>query len=677
MSSDDTVLSIKGSGNGVEAVSPNSGLEAPPSSAEPSSSVIQPSEPDPLVGSLVAGRYQVLELLGRGGMGAVYRAKHRELKKNVALKVLHREMTFMPEVVARFEREAVAAARIEHRHVASATDFGRLDDGAFFLVLEFVEGRSLTQVIETEKRIPVYRALHIAHQVSDALAAAHAAGIVHRDLKPDNIMLMQRDGDADFAKVLDFGIAKVDSQEGSEHTALTQLGTVFGTPEYMAPEQAQGLPVDARADLYTLGIILYQMLSGQSPFHDDNVVVILTRQMVEQPEPLAGVPPAVNDLVMTLLKKKAEERVQTAAELTRRLAELMHAFREFAMVETPLAPKRRNADDAAGAITDFGGQPGGASRAGASIVASLDRAGNSLSDSFERLLRQLKPLSKQRVTVQGKELPLGVLELGVVLVAMAFAFTLSLILFGGSDEEAAAEDTSVEVEKKDPAPSHLSKLIAPAKSGDPASLAALQQRPEKERSTEEWLALAHGYAELKHHRAFVDALAGAVKHWPSLVLEPKLLEALRTAALEADTEDSALDVAEHLGPGGADLLFDIWQENKLSPKRKALAKKAKALLDKPELRTKATPALQIALELYDARGCQEFRPLLPRALESADSRAVPQLRTLTNRRGCGFLGMKDCYSCLRSNSDVTDALDAAKGRAGPEFSKPPADAGAR
>ena len=242
------------------------------------------SERTSLVGGILAGRYRIDRQIGEGGMGAVYLAEHVHMRKVVAVKVLHREMTFLPEVVARFEREAVAAARIEHPHVAAATDFGRLDDGAFYLVLEYVEGQSLRQLLDDGGPLPPDAALHVAVQIADALSAAHAAGIVHRDLKPDNVMLIVRDNDPYFVKVLDFGIAKIELSETQNQ--LTQMGSVFGTPEYMAPEQASGTPVDARADLYTLGVIIYEMLSGRTPFSDDDLVVVLTRQMTAEPPAL-------------------------------------------------------------------------------------------------------------------------------------------------------------------------------------------------------------------------------------------------------------------------------------------------------------------------------------------------------------------------------------------------------
>ena len=212
-------------------------------------------------------------------MGAVYHAEHTHMRKRLAVKVLHPEMSRLPEVVARFEREAMAAAHIEHPNVAAATDFGKLEDGSFFLVLEYVEGRSLRDVI-ADGPLELARALHIARQIASALGRAHALGIVHRDLKPENVMLVARDGDPDFVKVLDFGIAKVPvgelvGESQGPGQVLTQLGMVYGTPEYMAPEQALGQTVDARADLYALGVIMFEMLAGVRPFEHESKVTLL------------------------------------------------------------------------------------------------------------------------------------------------------------------------------------------------------------------------------------------------------------------------------------------------------------------------------------------------------------------------------------------------------------------
>ena len=208
-----------------------------------------------LVGTIVSERYRIERVLGEGGMGAVYLAEHVLMHKRLAVKVLHPEMIGLPDVVRRFEREALAASHIDHPNVAAATDFGKLEDGSFFLVLEYVEGKNLYDVL-SDGPLPAERALRVAHQIASALARAHALGIVHRDLKPENVMLVERDGDPDFVKVLDFGIAKVSAAPSSPRPgrtasgpSITRAGAVFGTPEYMAPEQALGHEVDARADL--------------------------------------------------------------------------------------------------------------------------------------------------------------------------------------------------------------------------------------------------------------------------------------------------------------------------------------------------------------------------------------------------------------------------------------------
>ncbi|MEO6418370.1 MAG: serine/threonine-protein kinase, partial [Polyangiaceae bacterium] len=255
---------------GPEPVEGRAPTELP--SAGPISS--RPGGPASLIGTTLSGRYKIEKLLGEGGMGAVYQAEHTHMRKRLAVKVLHPEMSRLPEVVARFEREAMAAAHIDHPNVATATDFGKLEDGSFFLVLEFVEGESLRDVIAVG-RLETGRALRILRQIAAALQRAHALGIVHRDLKPENVMLVNREGEPDFVKVLDFGIAKVQigeltagnvKESGPGQPLLTQAGMVYGTPEYMAPEQALGQPVDPRADIYSLGIIGYEMLAGVRPF---------------------------------------------------------------------------------------------------------------------------------------------------------------------------------------------------------------------------------------------------------------------------------------------------------------------------------------------------------------------------------------------------------------------------
>ena len=303
-----------------------------------------------LIGSTISDRYLIQRLLGEGGMGAVYQAEHTLMRKRMAIKVLHPEMTRLPEVVARFEREAMAAAHIDHPHVVTATDFGKLEDGSFFLALEFVEGASLREVI-AKGRLELGRSLHIARQMAGALQRAHALKIVHRDLKPENVMLVERDGDPDFVKVLDFGIAKVQMGElgtndraGPAQNVLTQAGMVYGTPEYMAPEQALGQPVDARADLYALGVIMYELLTGHRPFEAESKVALLGMQ-VTAPVPAmitkcqdCNVPLEVEVLVGRLLAKEASERIGDAKDVIENIGQILSALAGAGRIDARYAP---------------------------------------------------------------------------------------------------------------------------------------------------------------------------------------------------------------------------------------------------------------------------------------------------------------------------------------------------
>jgi eukaryotic-like serine/threonine-protein kinase len=294
-------------------------LESAPTVAPNAASAGAPSSARLEAGAMIADRYRIVRVLGEGGMGVVYAAEHALMRKEVALKVLHAEMCSMPEVVARFEREAIAAAHIDHPNVAGATDFGRLADGSCYLVLELLRGRSLREEI-SRGPFPRDRALAVLRGISAGVAAAHAKSIIHRDLKPENVMLVERDGIADFVKVLDFGIAKVDpavaSASGTAGHALTRIGTVFGTPEYMAPEQAVGDAVDARADLYALGVILLEMLTGKCPFTGNAMSILRARIIEPGPPDLSAIPDEdLRDLVTRLLARQPADRYQTATEL--------------------------------------------------------------------------------------------------------------------------------------------------------------------------------------------------------------------------------------------------------------------------------------------------------------------------------------------------------------------------
>ena len=227
------------------------------------------SEAPAILGEIVDGRYKIVELIGEGGMGRVYRAEQVRLLRTVAVKVLNREWSAVPEVGRRFEREAIALARLDHPNCVAVQDFGRLPDGSLFLVMSYLPGVLLRAALETTPFVTA-RALHVARHLAAGLAHAHKAGIIHRDVKPENVMLVHHEGDADFATLFDFGLVKL-IESGPPSTAnLTTVGQRFGTPAYMSPEQALGRPVDARTDLYSLTVVLFEMLVGRPLFSADD-----------------------------------------------------------------------------------------------------------------------------------------------------------------------------------------------------------------------------------------------------------------------------------------------------------------------------------------------------------------------------------------------------------------------
>lgn len=302
------------------------------------------------IGRELDGRYRIVSILGHGGMGAVYEAEHLKLLKRVALKVVHQDLAGVGDVAVRFAREATASARLDHPHVAAAIDYGSLPEGGAYLVMQLVRGESLQARIAAGP-IPWQRACIIGAQVADALAAAHTAGIVHRDLKPDNVVLESREDGPELVKVLDFGVARMIADEGSapEEAApkrvLTRLGAVVGTPGYMAPEQAVGDALDHRADLYALGILLWEMIVGRMLFPERDLTAIAVRQFTEAiPSVIeqardTTVPVALDELVRSLLSPTPDARPQTAAGLRdslRRIARDSTAARMAPMtIEVP------------------------------------------------------------------------------------------------------------------------------------------------------------------------------------------------------------------------------------------------------------------------------------------------------------------------------------------------------
>jgi serine/threonine-protein kinase len=244
-----------------------------------------PIDDDPLIGRVLSERYRILRKVGEGGMGCVYQAEHTLIEKKIALKVLFADYTRRADLVARFLQEAKSASRIGHENVIDITDFGQSPEGLVYIAMEYLDGQDLGKTLKAEKVIDWQRARPILMQITKGLRAAHDHGIIHRDMKPENVFLVQREGRPDFVKVLDFGIAKVVTPD-DDGPRLTQTGMIFGTPEYMSPEQAQGHPPDHRVDVYAVGCMMYHMLTGSVPFTADSFMGIMTKHLLEPPVPL-------------------------------------------------------------------------------------------------------------------------------------------------------------------------------------------------------------------------------------------------------------------------------------------------------------------------------------------------------------------------------------------------------
>ncbi len=568
--------------------------------------------PETILGTLLAGRYRLDEVIGRGGMSVIYRAEHIHMRKAFAVKVLHRELSVLPEVVARFEREAVAAASIDHPNVAAATDFGRLGDGSFYLVLEHIAGRSLAELLARREPLPEGRVVPIIRQIAEALVGAHAQGIVHRDLKPENIMLVERPDDPEFVKVLDFGIAKVSVEPGGP--VLTRAGSVFGTPQYMSPEQAGGGQADARSDLYALGILAYEMLSGYPPFDDPDVRRVVMMQTSEFPARLpADCGARLRAFVERLLEKDPERRFQTAHEALEAL-------------------------DAIAREEDRPGEPPRRFRV-----------------LLGRIPEQVR-IGKLSLTREHVVLLVGG---GAALVGLSLLVLLVVALW--PDRPAATPAAAPVAEGQEAMPAAVSSvvpklprevLVARAAVGDEEALDLLHKRAESSGTAESWLALGRGYARRGQHGIAMRAYEKALERQGTLRNDHVLLRDVRAAAREEASAEAALRVASRLlDSAGADILYDVWVS---TAQKTPTTQLAKQLVYDSSVRSKASPSLEVALKLRAAERCQDYERLLSDVILYGDRRVARLVKPLKLTTGCGPGTREDCYPCLRNDAELLE-----------------------
>jgi serine/threonine-protein kinase len=612
----------------------------------------QPSDtalaaPVSLIGLVVGGRYRVTSLIGSGGMGSVYLAEHTALKKTVALKVLNQEMASHREAALRFEREAMVSAQIQHPNVVSATDSGRLPDGSLYLVLEYVSGQSLRELVDREGRLPPPRALYIGAQIAEALGAAHRAHVVHRDLKPGNVMLQSEDGHAEVVKVLDFGLARIGGAKDNPGEPLTRHGSVFGTPEYMSPEQARGEVVDHRADLYALGVILFELLSGRQPFIAPELVAVLIKHIQEPPPPLpADVPAPIAEYVMMLLEKNPERRPGDARQVAKALRRLAPPSGHFSTAPPQLVSSE---------LEEAPGERQGLLGSLAALGASLRRV------QWRELLKktgQRQPSASERYVVPPRTSfgmwlvrPLGVLRSHRRVGLITFTGFTTIILLGlawGMWPREVPEE-----------------LRERARQGQPEALGELAAVPAPERGSNASVALAIGYFNSAQFKDAIEALEDALDVDEDAGNNRAILRGVRRAVDSPETRVRALELAaKRLGSAGADLLFDVWIATN---DKTAATRAAREWLDSQSVRKQASPALLVALQIRETKGCAGLQDLLPRLTQHGDERSLKSLRRLQTNTGCGFLDLEDCYPCLRKNSALDEAVTAVQSRKAPEL----------
>ena len=561
----------------------------------------QTQRAEQLIGRVLSDRYRVDELIAAGSMAAVYLGLHLNMRKQVAIKILHPQTENFPDLVTRFEREAVAGAHISHPNVAAASDMGTFDDGSYFLVLEYVRGRTLREVIASSGAMPAARAIHIGRQLASALSAIHAKGIIHRDLKPRNVMVT--DGPQEVVKLIDFGLARVEVQnlaplsddtEGGKK-ALSAAGVVFGTVGYMPPETALGMgAVDERSDLYSFGVILYEMLTGQPPFTEIDPKALFAQHRYEKPvapskrSPPIVMPSSLETLVMSLLEKDP-------------------------------AARPPNVD---------------------SVIADLDEVPLGPEESSEHIFTA----PPHRLSAARN------LALGGVIVAL-LAVGMYWLAWGRSPKSIVSKTAagSATAQTAAPPPS------ASASPVDPASFGA--------KSTDDAALAVKLRGELLASKDDADAIAILVELAdvaPGALRDPETRTAAKRVAEQAgektgpETDRVYYVLSYKFGTEGLDVLYEV-RMSATSPKS---ALRAAAILDHGGTSDRASPALRTTLTIMKS-ACRNKQFLFAKAGADGDARTLAMLETL-QPPGCDAKSSPCCY---RRNLDLERSIATLKDRA--------------
>jgi serine/threonine-protein kinase len=638
--------------------------EAPPAPAAPAKTHAEQAA-DALIGTVISDRYRIIELLAMGGMGAVFRGEHLLLRKRVAIKVLHPETNDFPEHVTRFEREAMAGAHIQHPNVASATDFGRLADGSYFLVLEFIHGVTLDQLIK-EGPIEAPRAAGIARQLAAALDAAHMKGVIHRDVKPRNVMLEH--GRSDLVKLIDFGLAKVpldrlsatggDAESSSRHRALTLTGVVFGTIAYIAPEAAFGMDaVEARSDLYAVGIILYEMLGGKHPFDAIDPTELFEQQRSATPPPLRlrspgiDVPRELEAITTRLLRKDPAQRFASARMLMAALDAAMPPAEAAGLIswKTPLPMS------VAGAIAaSIAGpaqlEPVEAAHAQVTHGAASE-APPAATPTNTKPSRQASPYTPRFGAGRrsgGAAWWVAGTALGAAAVAGGLYAWMSWPREARLQQQplpvAPVAPVAPEVSATAPAPS-AEDTAAPATSPSPAPA---DRRGQLVRA-----------AALKDWQVAEQAFLALAEHEPAAFQDRDVMTSAAQVAVKSAFRNDATSerimtlLSTDLGTDGLDVLYEMASGHGGTKG----ADRAAEILRRPQIRARATPALRIAVELREAP-CQRKEALFERASKEGDARSLVVLELLRSPQCQPRIGQ----CCFHNNTAIQEAVTTLRSR---------------
>jgi len=627
------------------------------------------------VGAIVADRYRILKLLGEGSTGTVYAAEHVLLHKKVAIKILHPELTDMPDGVARFEREAMATARIEHDNVASAVDFGRLSEGSMYLALEYVEGRSLRAEL-AKGPLGLARALHVARQIASALAAAQALDIVHRDLKPENVMLVSKGEDSDFVKVLDFGVARVPVEEGAlgGPQALTKAGAVFGTAEYMPPEQGIGQRVDTRADLYAVGAMLFEMIAGVRAYTARADLGILAQQITlplptfAERAPSIQVPQPVERLVYRLLAKRPQERVQRADDLVKAIDSVLEgregvseAPDASAHAEEPL-PAFALATQIPGVIpppTSTLPAPAAVLPERRRVARAVSTLSKGVSQSFLRassvvdIRRQALPEPIRGWLIR---VPAGLLVFVCIGLILFLMTNIGIWVHRSQASRAALTSASASAAFAAPAPAAPSSSARSHPSLDEG--AATPGAPADSESKDPNALLDIAQSRLREGKEIeaVNGVARVLGKHPDRRNDARVANILfKTASSTgkgvANTTFSLLEGM--MAAPGAEIVYQLAIDRSLQMYVRGRAAK---WLHSSQFDRAASDALRVAVKIRFTTTCEGKHALLPMIGKAGGKAALVHLQELEAQTGCGLTGKSDCYACLRSDDRLKDAI---------------------